>query len=207
MRTDLIIGVVAVCALFGCRKDISRTESGTGASPGLAIRTQKNARISGVDEVSLLTAPGSELICRVITQRGRVVSLLPTPIGSDDLHSYAGFRPVGNGWHPISFIDLDETGKLTIGGRQGLAIDERRWQDLVNHQEQVYVVVEQNAPYSNLLAIAKQLAARTNGTFGIGWKARYPELEDVSNQDERRSANHTSDGIRQPADGSPKPSR
>lgn len=136
-----------MCALCGCRNDISRTESGTVTSPGLGIRTEKNAGISGVDEVSLLTAPGNELICRVITQRGRIVSLLPTPIGSDDLHSYAGFRPVGSGWHPISFIDLDETGKLTIGGRQGLVIDERRWQDLVNHQEQVYVVVEQNAPY------------------------------------------------------------
>ena len=183
MRTKLIAGTMALCALLGCRDKEVLVSSETVVLPGLTIRTDKNTPVLGAAEVSMFTTPQNELICKVIAQSGRVVSLLPTPIGSDDIHAYAGFRPLGNGWHPISFFNLNDGGKITIEDRQGVALDQGHFQDMVDHQDQVYVFVEQNAPYSNLLTIATQLAARTTGTFGIGWRARYPDMEDVSSDE------------------------
>lgn len=146
---------------------------------GLTVQTKKT-NSPDITENTFLSFPGGELICRVITENGRVVSLMPTPIGSDDLHAYGGFRPLGNGREPVLFLDLAENGTIHFDGRKASIPYDKFYRLVMETEDPIYITVRQNTPYSNLLAMSQTLASRTNGSFGLGWNPRYPEIQEVT---------------------------
>ncbi len=182
MKSITIITIIAATLLSGCRRNDQTL-------PGLAIRIDKLDSPAATEEVTMLTVPGDRLICRMITETGRVVSVMPTPIGSDDLHSYGPFRPTGDGWTEIVFLTLSEHGSLSYGKQKG-ALDSDTVKKIIGANTPIYLTVEQNTAYSDLLAVVRQLAARTNAVFGVGYKGRYPDVEVVDNAIGHKDANN-----------------
>jgi len=166
--------ILLVCALFaGCARD-SITER---AFPGGHVL--RESKLPDRTELSIWKqADKTELlVCRVVSERGRVVSIMPTPVQTDAIRPTANFIAMGNGWTSVLALRLDERGKLfkdqlDAAERRSVEFGFDRIDKILQHAESlgpVYLVVEQNADVSRFEEVFKKLTSSAP-SVGVGWK-------------------------------------
>lgn len=131
---------------------------------------------------------GKQLVCRFVVEKDKIVSILPTPVSSDAVRETANFIRFGNGYSPIFQLYLDEKGNLFRTERGVARLNEKneaiKHSELWNKQElspqmqkllfdefsgYVYIVIQQNASFSRVNKLLKEVASNEAILFGVGW--------------------------------------
>jgi hypothetical protein len=118
------------------------------------------------------------LVCKIVTQRGMIVSIMPTPIQTDAIRPVGNFVTVGNGWTPSTLFYLEKGGKLYRTREDAQKHDKETTADMLTallkataerKMPNVYLTVEQNTRYERFQEVFRLLAPASE-QIGVGWQ-------------------------------------
>jgi hypothetical protein len=166
----------AFTLLAGCARDTTTTRTLPG---GHVLRESKQSGSHEIIEMSVWkqTDTTELLVCRIMSDRGKVVSIMPTPVQTDTNRPTANFITMGDGWTRVLTLRLDERGKLfqdelDMADPRSIEFGFDRIDQLLQHAVSlgpVYLTVEQNADVTRFEEVFSKLAASAP-IVGVGWK-------------------------------------
>jgi hypothetical protein len=118
------------------------------------------------------------LVCKIIKQRGVIVSIMPTPIQTDAIRPIGNFVTVGNGWTPSTAFYLDERGRLYRTREDAKKHEKEITSEMLtalikttagSKLSNVYLTVEQNTRYDRFEEVFRLLAPASE-EIGVGWQ-------------------------------------